>query len=163
MILYLFDFINQRWNNWLMICFVLQEVKKAILADLTKLGKSSGLHSFEQASWYTYLLNVPSWSWSYCNWNNNYLHNQCLSLLTLWFRTSFMAGVLDTSLCDKVCQWLTAGQWFSPGTPVSSTNKTDRHDITEVLLKVALSTITLTFYSICCNLLLLLSNTDDLQ
>jgi hypothetical protein len=30
---------------------------------------------------------------------------------------------------------------FSPGTPVSSTNKTDRHDITEILLKVALSTI----------------------
>ena len=23
------------------------------------------------------------------------------------------------------------GLWFSPGTPVSSTNKTDRHDITE--------------------------------
>jgi len=33
------------------------------------------------------------------------------------------------------------GQWFSPGTPVSSTNKTDRHDITEILLKVALNTI----------------------
>jgi hypothetical protein len=27
------------------------------------------------------------------------------------------------------------------GTPVSSTNKTDRHDITEILLKVALNTI----------------------
>jgi hypothetical protein len=35
-------------------------------------------------------------------------------------------GVLDTTLCDKVCQWLVAGRWFSPGTPVSSTNKTDR-------------------------------------
>ena len=31
--------------------------------------------------------------------------------------------------------------WFSP---VSSTNKTDLHDITEILLKVALNTITLT-------------------
>ena len=30
-----------------------------------------------------------------------------------------------------------AGRWFSPGTPVSSTNKTDRHDITQILLKVA--------------------------
>jgi hypothetical protein len=30
---------------------------------------------------------------------------------------------------------------FSPGTPVSSTNKTDRHDINEILLKVALNTI----------------------
>ena len=36
--------------------------------------------------------------------------------------------------------------WFSPGTPVSSTNKTDRHNITEILLKVALNTITLTLY-----------------
>ena len=27
-------------------------------------------------------------------------------------------GVLDTTLYDKVCQWLTAGQWFSLGTPV---------------------------------------------
>jgi hypothetical protein len=27
-------------------------------------------------------------------------------------------GVLDTTLCDNVCQWLAAGQWFSPGTPV---------------------------------------------
>jgi hypothetical protein len=30
---------------------------------------------------------------------------------------------------------------FSPGPPVSSTNKADRHDITEILLKVALNTI----------------------
>jgi hypothetical protein len=54
-----------------------------------------------------------------------------------------MGGVLDTALCDKVCQWLAPGQWFSPGTPVSSTNTTDRHDMTEILLKVALNTITL--------------------
>jgi hypothetical protein len=36
------------------------------------------------------------------------------------------------------------GLWLILGTPVSSTNKTDRHDITEILLKVALNTITLT-------------------
>jgi len=35
-----------------------------------------------------------------------------------------------------------AGEWFSPGTPVSSTNKTNRHSITEILLKVALNIIT---------------------
>ena len=34
------------------------------------------------------------------------------------------------------------GQWFSP---VSSTNKTDCHDITETLLKMALNTINSTF------------------
>jgi len=35
-------------------------------------------------------------------------------------------------------------QWFSPGTQVSSTNKTDCHDIIEILLKVVLNTLTLT-------------------
>ena len=34
-----------------------------------------------------------------------------------------------------------AGWWLSPGTPVSSTNNTDRHNITEILSKVSLNTI----------------------
>jgi len=34
------------------------------------------------------------------------------------------------------------GWWFSPGTPVSSTNKTDRHDIAEILLKVTYLSVT---------------------
>jgi hypothetical protein len=52
-------------------------------------------------------------------------------------------GVLNTTLCDKICQWLAASRWFSPGTLVSSTNKTDHHNITEILFKVAWNTITL--------------------
>jgi hypothetical protein len=44
-------------------------------------------------------------------------------------------GVLDTPLSDKVCRW------FPLGTLVSCTNKTNRRDITEILLKVALNTI----------------------
>jgi hypothetical protein len=32
------------------------------------------------------------------------------------------------------------GRGFSPGTPTSSTIKTGRHDIAEILLKVALNT-----------------------
>ena len=48
-----------------------------------------------------------------------------------------------TTLCDNVCQWLTTGPWFSLGNPVSSANKTDRRDSTEILLKVTLNTITL--------------------
>jgi hypothetical protein len=35
---------------------------------------------------------------------------------------------------------LAHGRWFSPGIPTSSTTKTGRHDITEILLKVALNT-----------------------
>ena len=38
-------------------------------------------------------------------------------------------------MCDKVCQLLVAGRWFSPDTLVSSTNKTDCDDIVEILLK----------------------------
>ena len=54
----------------------------------------------------------------------------------LWVRTPLTRGVLDTTLCDKVCQWFATGRCFSPATPVSSINKTDRHDITEISLKV---------------------------
>jgi hypothetical protein len=36
-----------------------------------------------------------------------------------------------------------AGWWFSQGTSAYSTNKTDSHDITEILLIAALNTITL--------------------
>jgi guanylate kinase len=39
-----------------------------------------------------------------------------------------------------VYQLLAHGRWFSPGTPASSTTKTGRHDIAEILLKVALKT-----------------------
>jgi hypothetical protein len=37
--------------------------------------------------------------------------------------------------CDKVCQLLAIGRWFSPGTPVSVTSISDRHDITENIVE----------------------------
>jgi hypothetical protein len=46
---------------------------------------------------------------------------------------NYKKGALDSQL-------LTHGRWFSPGTPASSTTKAGRHDIAEILLKVALST-----------------------
>ena len=88
------------------------------------------------------------------NVGNLYLeHTHYISLLTLWVRTPLRWCVLDTTLCDKVCQWLATGRWFSPGTLVPSTNKSDCHDTAEILLKAELSTInqtikiTLTFIS----------------
>jgi hypothetical protein len=78
----------------------------------------------------------PSCSWSYGSWIYNYLYNQCLSPLMLWVRILLRRGVLDTTICDKVCQWLVAGRWLSLVTLVSSNNKTDRYSITEILLKV---------------------------
>jgi hypothetical protein len=60
------------------------------------------------------------------------------SALNRWTSIDAFAGitkgcreVLDTTW-DKVCQRLLAGWWFSLGTRVSSTNKTDCHDTTEI-------------------------------
>jgi hypothetical protein len=75
-----------------------------------------------------------------------YLCNQCLSPLKLSIRIPLMTR------CNRYIMWLAAYRWFSLGTPVSSTSKTDRYDITEILLKVALSTLTLFNFSLplCC-------------
>jgi len=45
-----------------------------------------------------------------------------------------------TAANNIVYQLFAHGRWFSPGSPASSTTKTGRHDIAEILLKVALST-----------------------
>ena len=51
----------------------------------------------------------------------------------------FMAGCTRYNIIYAIK--FVSGRWFSPCTLVSSINKTDRHDITKILLKVALSTI----------------------
>ena len=85
-----------------------------------------------------------SWPWSCGSWIYNYL-----SPLMLWVRIRIKARC--TTLCDQVCQWLATGRWFSPGPPVSSINKTDRHDMNEILLKVALNTIKQTIQNLTCH------------
>jgi hypothetical protein len=78
--------------------------------------------------------NIYAW---HCTALQHWLKLSCINKVPL------RRGVLDTTLCDIVCQWLATGWWFSLGPPVSSINKTERHDITEILLKVALNTIIL--------------------
>ena len=90
-------------------------------------------------SMFIHILRGPPWLWSYGSWIYNYLFNQCLSPLILWVQISSREKC--TTLCDKVCQWLVTGRWFSPGPSVSSTNKTYCQDITEILLKVAINII----------------------
>ena len=51
--------------------------------------------------------------WSYGSWIYNCMCNRCLSSLMLWVRITIRARC--TTLCDKVCQWLATGRWFSPG------------------------------------------------
>jgi hypothetical protein len=40
---------------------------------------------------------------------NAYYHKGCE------FESRTWRGVFNTILCDKVCQWLATGRWFSPG------------------------------------------------
>ena len=62
------------------------------------------------------------------------------------FESRSWRDVLDTTLNEKVCQWLKTGRWFSPGAPISFTKKTDRHDITAILLKVGLCCLHIYLY-----------------
>jgi hypothetical protein len=57
------------------------------------------------------------------------------------FESLSWRAVLDTTLYEQVCQWFATGRRLCPSTLVSSSNKTNRHDITDILLKVALNTI----------------------
>ena len=61
----------------------------------------------------------------------NYLCNQCLSPLKLLNVNPVHDEVY--TIQHYVIEFST-GRWFSPGTPVSSTNKTDRHDIAKISL-----------------------------
>jgi hypothetical protein len=56
--------------------------------------------------------------------------------------------VVVTRILHGICIWrimalldISSCHGNHPGTPVSSTTNTERHDITEILLKVALNTI----------------------
>jgi hypothetical protein len=62
--------------------------------------------------------------------------------IRLWFKVDYYKKGCTrlATASDKVYQLLAHGRRFSPGTPASSTTKTDRHDIAEILLKVALNT-----------------------
>jgi hypothetical protein len=72
-------------------------------------------------------------------WIYKYLCNECLLLLKLRVRIELMARcirLIQHYVINLVCEW------FSPGTPGSVTKKTRPHDIAEILMKVALNTIT---------------------
>jgi hypothetical protein len=77
---------------------------------------------------------------------NQTITTMSISYFKLWVRIPLNRGVSRYNIMwwSLSVTWQVGG--FSLGTPISSTNKNDRHDITEILLKVSLSTITLTPY-----------------
>ena len=77
------------------------------------------------------------WSRSYCSWIYNYLCNQCLSPLQLWVWTPYMPRCTRYNI-----MWWSLSVTYDRSVVFS--NKTDRHFITEILLKVALNTISKT-------------------
>ena len=80
----------------------------------------------------SYVVELPSYSYKH-------ITNTC----------GFVPGFANYKKCalDSQPQVIKFGScspmvwWFSPGAPASSTTKTGRHDIAEILLKVALNTI----------------------
>jgi hypothetical protein len=73
-------------------------------------------------------LEESSWPWSYGSFKTTYAisayHHWCCE-----FESRSKRGVQHYVIKFV---WFATGCWFSPGLPVSSTNKTDRHDITEL-------------------------------
>jgi hypothetical protein len=72
---------------------------------------------------------------SYCgpiDWNNKYSYSYSYELTPENIKPS---GKIPNI---QVVRLLAHGRWFSPGNPASSTTKTGRHDIAEILLKVTL-------------------------
>ena len=77
----------------------------------------------------------------------NNIYYQLTSMILIWYLCFLMwrefesrswRSVLDTILCDNVCQWLETGLVFSGYSGFL------HHYISEILLKVVLNTITLT-------------------
>jgi hypothetical protein len=98
--------------------------------------------------WLKWRKNVGNSCEFYVFWNRFLIVGMKENLYGQWLNyekkcTKYLWMVLWYSKCSNVivCRWLVTGWWFSPGTPVSSTKKTDCHDISEILLKVALNII----------------------
>ena len=113
-------FFSQLNIKILSLYYVEECINKKYLLDKIMIKFFIFIHNF------LIILSGSSWSWSYGSWFYNYLCNQCLLPLTLWVLIPLSRGVLDTTLCDKVCRTLVAGLWFSPGTPRYNWNIVER-------------------------------------
>jgi hypothetical protein len=114
--------VKQNDNKW---TFILTFLKWCI--NLKMMKKIKLLYRFSGKRYGNYCSHIiwrSLWLRLYGSWIYNYLCNLWLSPLTLWVRILLRRCVLDTTLCDKVCQWLAAGLWFFFVYSVSSTNKT---------------------------------------
>ena len=75
--------------------------------------------------------------------NSSVRENSFIIFPFLFNNTSFSSAKVhgEVYLVQHYVINFVSGRWFSLGTPVFPTSKTDPHDITEILLKVALNPI----------------------
>lgn len=86
-----------------------------------------------------------SWSWLYGSWiADSVYHHYIYEVESRSWRC-----LLDTTLCDKSCQWFTPRLWFSLGSTVSCSNTTDRPGIAEILFTGVLNNIPITVFLTC--------------
>ena len=143
-------FLEYRFNQtWFVLRLVFW------LGKDTDVYNSCTIHLYNQKSNWSRLANATLMKGGCFSFIIHVLSIITIQVLLTFSYFTFMAwqGVLDTTLCDKDCYKLVTGRWFSPGTPDFSTNKTDRHNITEILLKVALNTINQTIFYVYCLLI----------
>ena len=103
-------------------------------------------HKFEdtQDHWGMNFIGRRRRPWSYGSWTYNYLCNQCLSPLKLLVRNPLMVRCTRYNTKWKsLSVTCNRSVIFSEHTSFFH-HSTDRHDVTEILLKVALNTINLT-------------------
>ena len=67
--------------------------------------------------------------------------NFFLKIPIIHFNLYIILSIYIARLIRNLILIIAAGRWFYPGPTVSSTNKTDHHDIAEILLKMTLNTI----------------------
>ena len=66
------------------------------------------------------------------SWNQDM--SDLIDMSTWWLLHQWVGTIQIKLNALTISQWLAAGRWFFPGTPVSSTNKTDHHNIAEIWL-----------------------------
>jgi hypothetical protein len=105
--------LHRRWYNILEIC----NESLSLISDRPVV--------FSGYSGLVYILTVSGPKWVkvmimvFNAWIYIYLCNQCITPLNCEFESRSWRGACDTTLWDKVCQWLATSRWFSPGNLVS--------------------------------------------
>ena len=125
--------------------------KTEVRAQVSTSFSKTGEYTFINCCIYLYIC-IPQYQYASPIRNRCGRDHMVVGLTTTYTISAYHHWSCEFSIQHYVksfCQSFATGQWFSQGTPVFSTNKTDCLDITEILLKVALNTITLTLLHPC--------------